>query len=544
MTATPVTVAMRDVIKKEYIRCAQDPTHFLKKYCLIQHPIKGKVLFNLYDFQEDVIRDFQAHRYNIVLKARQIGLSTCVAGYALWRMIFNKDQNILVIATKKDTAKNLVTKVRVMHDNLPVWLRGTCTEDNKLSLIFANGSQIKAVSSSPDAGRSEALSLLILDEAAFIEGAGIIWTAAQAALATGGDAIILSTPDGKGNFFHKKWQEATTGEEDFNTMFLNWKVHPDRDQAWRDDQTRKLGEMEARQEHDADFISSGRTVIAGDLIEHYRETCQLDPVRREAYDNNMWVWEEPNYDNEYMVVADVARGDGEDKSSFHVIELKSLTQVAEYKGLMDTKRFGALLVEISTRYSDALLVVENSSIGWAVLQEIIDRGYQNLFYTEQDLRYIDPNHAKQRGTKRRILEKNRVPGFTTSLRTRPLIISRLDESMRDGSVIIRSSRLFDELEVFIWKASGKSEAMEGYNDDLVIAMAIGLWVRDTALRLQNENMDRTRMVLDKFGHSSEYTPDMYSGPMGAGDPYTINLGGMGGGAPNRPEDIRWLFDRK
>lgn len=538
------TTQLRSVIKKEYIRCAQDPTHFLRKYCVIQHPLRGKILFSLYDFQEDVIRDFEQYQYNIVLKARQIGLSTCVAGYALWRMLFNTDQNILVIATKKDTAKNLVTKVRVMHQNLPVWLRGNCTEDNKLSLIFANGSQIKAISSSPDAGRSEALSLLILDEAAFIEGADIIWTAAQATLSTGGDAIILSTPDGKGNFFHKKWQEATTGEEDFNTVFLDWKVHPERDQTWRDEQTRKLGEMDARQEHDADFISSGKTVIAGDLIEHYRENFQKEPKRKEAFDSNLWIWEEADYNNEYMVVADVARGDGEDKSAFHVLELKTLSQVAEYRGLMDTKRFGSLLVEISTRYNDALLVVENSGVGWAVLQEIINRGYQNLFYTEQDLRYIDPKAPKQRTTKRRIIDKNKVPGFTTSLRTRPLIISRLDECMRDGSVLIQSSRTFDELEVFIWKASGKSEAMEGYNDDLTMALAIGLWVRDTALRLQNENLDRTRMALEHFGHSSEHVPEVYNQPIHpGGDPFKIQVApGMGQHPGTGLEDIRWLLD--
>ncbi len=540
---TTVTSQLRSVIKQEYIRCAKDPTHFLRKYCIIQHPLRGKILFSLYDFQEDVIRAFEEYQYNIVLKARQIGLSTCVAGYALWRMLFHTDQNILVIATKKDTAKNLVTKVRVMHQNLPVWLRGNCTEDNKLSLVFANGSQIKAISSSPDAGRSEALSLLILDEAAFIEGAGTIWTAAQATLSTGGNAIILSTPDGKGNFFHKKWQEATTGEEDFNTIFLSWRVHPERDQTWRDEQTRKLGEMEARQEHDADFISSGKTVIAGDLIEQYREDYQKEPKRKEAFDRNLWIWEEPDYNNEYMVVADVARGDGEDKSAFHVIELKTLTQVAEYKGLMDTKRFGALLVEISTRYDDALLVVENSGVGWAVLQEIINRGYKNLFYTEQDLRFIDPSNVKQKSNKRRLIEKNRVPGFTTSLRTRPLIISRLDECMRDGSVLIQSSRTFDELEVFIWKASGKAEAMEGYNDDLTIAMAIGLWVRDTALRLQNENLDRTRMALEHFGHSSEYIPETYNQPIHpGGDPFKVYIGGTGRSQQGAVEDIRWLLD--
>ena len=160
---------IRDIIKKEYKKCAIDPAYFMSKFCIIQHPIRGKVAFNLYDFKQETLNAFVDNRYNIVLKARQIVLSTLVAGYALWMMLFGSDQNVLVIATTQDTAKNLVTTVRIMHQNLRGWLRGDCTEDNKLSLAFANGSQIKAIASSPDAGRSEALSLLILDEAAFID---------------------------------------------------------------------------------------------------------------------------------------------------------------------------------------------------------------------------------------------------------------------------------------------------------------------------------------------------------------------------------------
>ena len=155
-------------------------------------------------------------------------------------MLFKEDFNILVIATKQDVAKNLVTKVRVMHDNLPSWLRGKTVEDNKLSLRFANGSQIKATSATADAGRSEALSLLVVDEAAFIEHIDSIWTAAQQTLATGGDCIALSTPNGVGNFFHKTWAAAEAGESNFNFIRLPWQLHPERDQSWRDEQDKLL----------------------------------------------------------------------------------------------------------------------------------------------------------------------------------------------------------------------------------------------------------------------------------------------------------------
>ena len=174
---------IKEVIKQQYIQCAQDPAYFMKKYCMIQHPIKGKIPFELYDFQEKSVKEFKDERFNVILKIKSIRyFSTLTAGYALWMMTFHQDKNVLVIATKQDVAKNLVTKVRVMHANLPSWLKQPCVEDNKLNLRYMNGSQIKAVSSGPEAARSEALSLLILDEAAFIDKIDQIWTASQQTL--------------------------------------------------------------------------------------------------------------------------------------------------------------------------------------------------------------------------------------------------------------------------------------------------------------------------------------------------------------------------
>ena len=197
---------LKEIIKDEYLRCAKDSTYFIKKYCIIQHPVKGKIPFQLWQFQEEVVNLFRKNRFSIILKARQLGISSLVAGYALWLMLFHGDKKILVIATKQGVAKNLVTKVRVMHSNLPTWLKGKCIADNKLSLEFANGSSILAEAASPEAGRSEALSLLILDEAAFIDYIDTIWAAAAMTLATGGDAIVLSTPNGVGNLLHKRHQ--------------------------------------------------------------------------------------------------------------------------------------------------------------------------------------------------------------------------------------------------------------------------------------------------------------------------------------------------
>ena len=154
---------LKKKIREEYVRCAASPAYFMRKYCYIQHPKRGRIQFNLYPFQDKVLTLFQENPYSIVLKSRQLGISTLSAGYSL--MIFHKDKNILCIATKQETAKNMVTKVKFMYDNLPTWLKEKQkpSEDNKLTLRLNNGSQIKATSASSDAGRSEAVSLLIID---------------------------------------------------------------------------------------------------------------------------------------------------------------------------------------------------------------------------------------------------------------------------------------------------------------------------------------------------------------------------------------------
>ena len=496
---------IKEVIKQEYVKCAQDPAYFMQKYCMIQHPIRGKIPFELYDFQDKVVKEFQEHRMNVILKARQLGISTLTAGYSLWMMTFQQDKNILVIATKQEVAKNLVTKVRVMHANLPSWLKQKCVEDNKLNLRYRNGSQIKAVSSGPEAARSEALSLLILDEAAFIDKIDDIWTAAQSTLTTGGQCIALSTPNGVGNWFHKTWVEAEEGRGLFNPIKLHWTVHPDREENWRKEQDTLLGIGSAAQECDCDFLTSGTGVIDATLLENLRKNHCKDPLEKRGIDSNMWVWESANYNKDYIVCADVGRGDSADYSAFHIIELESLTQVAEYKGRINTKDFGNMLVSIATEYNDALLIVENNNIGWATIQQIIDRDYPNLFYTSKDLQYVDVQH--QVTNKHYREERKMVAGFSTTSKTRPLIISKLEEFFREESVVVRSNRLIDELQTFVY-INNRAEAMRGYNDDLVMSFAIGLWVRDTALRLRTQGVELTRKTLSKMmDNEGLYTND-------------------------------------
>jgi hypothetical protein len=519
---------IKQIIADEYQLCAKDPVHFMRKYCYIQHPTKGKILFNLFPFQERSLTEFKDHDYNIILKSRQLGISTLTAGYALWAMTFNEDFNTLVIATKQEVAKNLVTKVRVMHHYLPSWLKNAASEDNKLSLRFENGSQIKAVSAAGDAGRSEALSLLVMDEAAFIDKIDEIWASSQQTLATGGKAIILSTPNGTGNFFHKTWVKAEEPNNKFNTIRLHWSVHPERHQPWRDEQDELLGAKHAAQECDCDFITSGNSVISGELLEWYKENMALPPVETRGVAGEFQIWERPDYTRSYIVVADVARGDGSDFSTFHVMDVETVTQVAEYKAQIGTKEFGNMLVNVATEYNEALLIVENDNVGWAALQPSIDRGYKNLYYTYKHEGVVDAATQLSKGYD--LKDRSQMtPGFSTTSRTRPLLISKLDIYFREKACTVRSSRLLEELFVFIWNGS-RPEAQRGYNDDLVMAFAIGLFVRDSALKLRNEGLELNRSAMDHIGRTG-----FYSNATGPGvNAWKQNIAG-------KDEDLTWLL---
>jgi hypothetical protein len=524
---------IKEIIKQEYIRCATDPVHFFRKYCYISHPKKGRVLFHLYPFQENTLNDVRYNRFTIINKSRQLGISTLVAGFSLWTMLFQKDKTILCIATNQKTAINMVDKVQFMYNNLPSWLKGNKKPltDSKLSLKLANNSQIIASSAASDAGRSYAVSMLIVDEAAFIENISTIFTAIMPTISTGGSIIALSSPNGVGNWFHKTYTEAETGNNDFKAIRLPWQLHPDRvapnDPDWELRERNNMSPREFAQEYDCDFLGSGNTLIEADLLSFYEQTYIQEPIERRLMGNDLWIWQYPDYSKRYIVSADVSRGDSSDYSTFHVIELESCEQVAEFKSQVSTRDFGNILVAIASEYNNALLVVENANIGWDVVNTIIERNYNNLYYSPKVTgEYnIDKWMAKMESN-------NTVPGFTTSTRTRPLVISKTETYVRERTLVFHSKRLLEELRVFIW-INGKAQAQNGYNDDLVMALGIGLFVRDTGLKFNVQNLELTKASI--MGISSTKSSVRYDLPMNFQNPYEIQ-DGMG-----NTEDISWLL---
>ena len=242
---------------KEIVRCGKDPVYFINKYLKIQHPTRGLIPFKTYPFQDECLTQFVDHRYNVILKSRQLGISTLSAAYAVWLAVFYKDKNVLVIATKLAVAQNFIKKVKISLKSMPKWLLlPEITANNKQTIEFSNGSQIKAVPTSDDAGRSEALSLLIVDEAAFVRNFDTIWTGIYPTISTGGRVIILSTPNGVGGQYHQLYVDAEAGLNEFNAINLPWNVHPERDDEWFEKTTKNMNKRQIAQEYLCDLFCS------------------------------------------------------------------------------------------------------------------------------------------------------------------------------------------------------------------------------------------------------------------------------------------------
>jgi hypothetical protein len=473
---------------KEIIKCGKDPSYFLKKYIKIQHPTKGLVNFDTYDFQDECLKDFVDHRFNIILKSRQLGISTLSAAYAVWLAYFYRDKNILIIATKLAVAQNFIKKVKTALRGLPGWMNLTeVVGSNKQGVEFSNGSQIKAVPTSDDAGRSEALSLLIIDEAAFIRNFDELWMGLYSTLSTGGRSIILSTPNGVGDKYHELCTDAQAGENEFNLIKLMWDVHPDRDEEWFATETRNMSKKQIAQELMCDFAASGDTFLnAPDL-----ETLALrvkTPIERWGPDMNVWVWKYSLTEHKYVVSADVSRGDAADYSTFHVLDVNSGEQVAEYKGKIPPDQFAVLLAEAGKRYNNALVCPENNTYGYAVIMKLVELGYTNLYYKNEK----DKLSALYTGN-------NQISkiGFSTNAQSRGQILTKLEEVLRNNSVAFYSSRLVDELKTFVWKGQ-KAQAQKGKNDDLVMAAAIGTWLFDSDPKVNSQTTDLNKAMLDGF----------------------------------------------
>jgi len=458
------------------------------KYIYVIHPIQGKTRFDLYPYQMKVLWYFITKRFNIILKFRQAGITELISMYCLWLAMFHPNKTIVIISIKDRVAKKVLRKIKYMYKNLPEFLKidivngrtgdfGTSTE-----IEFSNGSTISSIPTTEDAGRSEAVSLLVIDEAAIVRWANQIWAAAFPTLSTGGSAIVNSTPYGIGNWYHKQWVDAVAQGSYFNPIRLHWTMHPERDQVWYDTMRESLGLRRTAQEIDGDFLTSGNSVFDLNDIKAIEDLIPGYSIIETRFNGALRLFNQPEEGVAYYIGADVSTGRSRDYSAFSIMDRYG-EEVGCFKGKIPTNQLSALLIEMGYKYNTAMLAPESNDIGLAVVSDIQVANYPNLYYSQKILKEKKSNKPKVEA----------IPGWLTTSKNRPVIIDQLEEDVRNDQVEIKDPFFVQEAYTFIYDetnkpvalgknrrtSSGSEEGLEDetYTDDSILAKAITNYIR-------------------------------------------------------------------
>jgi hypothetical protein len=469
-------------IIKEIIACSDDPIYFISKYCKTQHQVRGLVPFALYDYQKEAIKAYLANRFVICNKARQLGYTSLTSAFVAWLILFHKDKKVLCVSINAVVSKEIIEKIGVILNNIPEWMYlADFTTNSKHKIALSNGSAVESVARSDHAGRGRALSLLVIDEAAIISKMDELWKSLKSTVSTGGKIIAMSTPKGIGNWFHKTYSEARMGVNNWFPILTNWWECPDYAEDIEDDPNTPGGKtstwfrnfvkdmtpLQIRQELLTEFLETGDTYFDSATLKHC-DSQQRKPIRIEGANKELWVWSEPQPGHTYLISADCATGAGEDFSTAHVIDLRTLEVAAEYRAKVFPDLFADYLMELGKRYNEAWLAPESANIGSVTCFNIKNAGYKNLVFLDKDFKLIDRWQAENKGV---------LPGIPSDVRNRNAMVAKVEENLRKQFIKVYSSRLLFEMHTFAL-INGKAQASKNCHDDLIMALAIGCWLID------------------------------------------------------------------
>lgn len=482
---------------QEMIRCANSFAYFCTKYAKINHPIFGLINFIPYTYQKRVINCYGKHRFNILSKFRQGGLTTVSVLWALWRCLFKTSQRIMVVSKtdREAIAAGEVAKTALEH--LPFWLKPETDKFNEHEKQFLTTSSVLWFYT-VEAARGKSITILIIDEAAFINDMHKHWKSLYPVLSTGGSCEVISTVNGQGNWYEEWYHQAEKGKNPFNIIELDYWEHPlYNDPRWVEDTKAILGEKGWAQEIERSFLGSGdawiNSAIRAQLIEDTKENYPArmafsqwrnkDSKKYLEYDEGaLWIWKERVDGHEYIIGVDCAAGVGDDgdMSAFQIIDQVTLEQVAEfYSNTIPPHIFSQILNEIGYYYNTALIVVENLNEGCAVLTVLQhELAYENLYYEDT---------------------KQQNAGIKTNKNKRPQFLQCLQQRLMNGTIKINSCRFVDELNTFIFNPiSKRPEAQRGKHDDAILSIAIALYVRESQNRSMPVGMDMPNEMLQIF----------------------------------------------
>jgi hypothetical protein len=467
-------VALTEDQIKEVIKCCDPVTgyhYFMTTYFFIQHPMLGQVLYNPYAYQVGLIDNYHNSRFSISLLGRQLGKTTSAAGYLLWFAMFNSDKTILIAAHQYSGAQEIMQRIRYAYEMCPMWLKCGVEAYNQGNIDFENKSRIVARATTEKTGRGMSLSLLYLDEFAFVRPtiANEFWTAISPTLATGGKCIITSTPNSDEDQFARIWKDAnkrtdefgnTTklGKNGFSPFMALWSEHPDRDQKWADEERSKIGEERFRREHLCEFILFEETLINSLKLADMEGSEPL-------YKTGQVRWfKKPSRGHIYTVALDPSLGTGGDAAAIQIFEADTTTQIGEWfhnrTTIPEQVRLLAEICrqinEITGEAKNIYYSLENNSIGEAALISLAEFGEENITGTML-------SEPKRVGSSRRYRR-----GFNTTNSTKLSACSKFKNLLESDKLTVRSSSLISELKTFV--ASGGSYAAKlGETDDLVMA---------------------------------------------------------------------------
>lgn len=499
---------------KDLYLCATDPVYFAKTFVKVQHPTRGAIPLILYEYQVRAIEGFLKNRWCMLKCGRQMGKTTVIAIYLLWFACFNKDKNLLVASKDNSGAMDIMDRIRYAYEELPNWLKPGVKAYNRHSIEFDNGSTIRSVSTTENTGRGKSISLLMLDELAFVRTSiqAAMWSALAPTLSTGGSCIISSTPNGDSELFATLWREAMSGisselpgetaedtqRDEFFPIEVEWDEHPDRTEAYRKSMIRKIGEEKWKQEYECQFLSSDPLLINTLVLSMMKSKSPL------YNDKGFFFWREPDPNKTYIVGVDVAEGLEQDFSTIQIIELETLEQIGEYRN--NTVKENQLYDAIKYVITKLLGYVDQRTgkkptIYWSFENNSAGAALGALYYNDDKFpQEAELINAKDSRLGMRTVNKTKVEACR--------YLKKLIEQTK-GGLTINSKMLIFELKNFIATGAGYA-AKRGCTDDLVCAFLI-------VLRVMKYLSDYEPEVFDKLYRSEgefygETTSD-YSDPV-------------------------------
>jgi hypothetical protein len=462
---------------QEYMKCMQNPAYFARTYCKIISLDKGLVNFELYPYQEKMFDHFNTNRFSVVLACRQSGKSISSVAYLLWFAVFHSEKTIAVLANKGATAREMLARVTLMLENLPFFLQPGTKALNKGSIEFSNNSRIIAAATSGSSIRGMSVSLLYLDEFAFVENATEFYTSTYPVVSSGKDTkvIITSTANGIGNQFYSIWQGATQGTNQFQAFRVDWWDVPGRDEKWKEETISNTSQLQFDQEFGNTFFGTGDTLIGAEALMKMKA---IDPIKI-LEGGDMLIYEETKKGHEYIILVDVSKGRGQDYSTFNVIDVTSrpFNQVAVYRcNSISPILFPDIIYKYAVSYNNAYVVVESNDQGVLVTRGL----YHELEYENMHL----SSATKSDGI-----------GIEMTRKVKRLGCSGIKDIIENGKLHINDTNTILECSTFV--AKGQSyEASEGNHDDLMMNLVMFGYFATTEMFADMTDINLKQMMFE------------------------------------------------